>query len=367
MNNLIILYNPYYQSDVIEQHLKILFDKEKVAFGKVYSKIRKSKHAFEDKLEDIYSKTDSSNYLQLFLTDYSNMFVAKVEKVTTENMSAIAPKYYFEKNLEVEQWYVVSDIKELVRNDFESIRDNYLANLTTPNFGDHTYAVYGNSYIYPLIVDMKQKVNHFEDSTIKHYPNVYKSDEYLNIKNSLVQFSFGKRYSNQMHPNSMDNIISAEIEYQANKQNPLYDFTSVIIKYSKTIEQEIYLFFKSLVDFLSEENPSILDINFSVQNFNYTLNDIFNFKPNLGSYKYLLGQTIIQNEITSMCNKQTQFYILKTIPYHINIVQEIRNETVHGNPPKINDVKQLRNKMLGIGYESMVIELVKKRNGRLNR
>mgnify|MGYP003392954871 FL=1 len=31
MKNLIILYNPYYQDDVIEQHLKVLIENEKVA------------------------------------------------------------------------------------------------------------------------------------------------------------------------------------------------------------------------------------------------------------------------------------------------------------------------------------------------
>ena len=35
MNNLLILFNPYYQSDVVEQHLKLLIENEKVAFGKV--------------------------------------------------------------------------------------------------------------------------------------------------------------------------------------------------------------------------------------------------------------------------------------------------------------------------------------------
>ena len=31
MKNLIIIYNPYYQDDVIEQHLKVLIENQKVA------------------------------------------------------------------------------------------------------------------------------------------------------------------------------------------------------------------------------------------------------------------------------------------------------------------------------------------------
>jgi hypothetical protein len=40
MKNIIILYNPYYQENVIEQHLEILKDKGSVVFGKVKSKNR---------------------------------------------------------------------------------------------------------------------------------------------------------------------------------------------------------------------------------------------------------------------------------------------------------------------------------------
>ena len=44
MKNLIILYNPYYQDDVIEQHLKVLIENQKVAFGKVKSKLKNMKY-----------------------------------------------------------------------------------------------------------------------------------------------------------------------------------------------------------------------------------------------------------------------------------------------------------------------------------
>ena len=40
MQNLPILYNTYYQEDIIEQHLKVLIENQKVAFGKVKSKLK---------------------------------------------------------------------------------------------------------------------------------------------------------------------------------------------------------------------------------------------------------------------------------------------------------------------------------------
>ena len=242
--------NPYYQTDVIQQHLKVLIENEKVAFGKVRSKLKTIEHNFEEELNNFYEKTNCSNTFQLFLTDYSTLFVAKVEKVIDHKIGKITPSYYEEKKLEVEKWFIISDMRELVRNNFQSIRDNYLSNFLTPNFGNHTYAIYGNNYIYPLIVNMKQEINYFETpiESNKYYPNIYKSDDFLQIKESLIKFTFGTKYINYMHPNTIDNIISAEIEYQSNISNPLYDFSSVVIKYSKTLEQEIYLFIEPLAN-----------------------------------------------------------------------------------------------------------------------
>jgi len=41
MINILILYNPYYQTDVIKEHLKLLIENEEVAFGKIKSKLKK--------------------------------------------------------------------------------------------------------------------------------------------------------------------------------------------------------------------------------------------------------------------------------------------------------------------------------------
>ena len=56
MKNLIILYNPYYNQEVIEDHIRILNQgtnilEAKVAFGKVRSKRRDYEHPFEDKVD----------------------------------------------------------------------------------------------------------------------------------------------------------------------------------------------------------------------------------------------------------------------------------------------------------------------------
>ncbi|GAA9279010.1 hypothetical protein TH0225_05880 [Helicobacter pylori] len=242
MNHLLILYNPYYQQDVIQQHLSVLQEKSQVGFGKIRSKLNdQEKH---DSLEEIYKATNEKNFLQLFLTDYANLFVAKVIKVSKDIDEGLIPSYYKEKNLEVEDFFIISDLRELVREDFSLLRDRFLANFIAPN--NHTYAIYGNNYVYPLPVRLEEERCYFLGGE-KHYLSVYKSKEYLMMQENFMRFVFGKRLFYLLHPDSINNIIHAELELLQSENDLLNDFTSIIIKYSKTLEHEIYHFAKKIL------------------------------------------------------------------------------------------------------------------------
>ncbi len=289
--------------------------------------------------------------------------MAKVEKISSDDISDFAPSYYKEKNLEVEQWFLITDIRELVRNNFETVRDDILSNFIIPEFENHSYAIYGNKYIYPLIIDMKEKIDYFQkdDEDFFYYPNMFKSEKYLKIKETLSKYSFGEVLVNQMHPNSIDSVISAEMEYEDNINNPIYDFSSVIVKYSKTMEQEIYMFAKFLVAYLIKYDSKINNISYSVQGKEFIIKDIFENKPNLGTYKFLFRNDLITKVIENNFEFDTKIFVLKKFPKIINKLQNIRNETVHGNAPDIASVKSLRANILGIAKESILIEIVKNR------
>ncbi|EGR6526683.1 ATPase [Campylobacter jejuni] len=62
MNHLLILYNPYYQEDVIKQHLSILQEKSQVAFGKIKSKLNDQEK--QNSLEEIYQSTNCKGYFK---------------------------------------------------------------------------------------------------------------------------------------------------------------------------------------------------------------------------------------------------------------------------------------------------------------
>ncbi len=63
-----------------------MIENQKVAFGKVKSKLKNMEQNFQQQLEEIYKNVTKTNYLQLFLTDYSSIYVAKVVAVSNEDL-----------------------------------------------------------------------------------------------------------------------------------------------------------------------------------------------------------------------------------------------------------------------------------------
>ncbi|GHQ08984.1 hypothetical protein VN1212_08050 [Helicobacter pylori] len=345
MNHLLILYNPYCQRDVIQQHLSVLQEKSQVGFGKIRSKLNdQEKH---HSLEEIYKATGEENFLQLFLTDYANLFAAKVIKVSKEIDESLIPSYYKEKNLEVEDFFIISDLRELVREDFSLLRDQFLANFIAPN--NHTYAIYGNNYVYPLPVRLKEERCYFLGDE-KHYLSVYKNKEYLMMQENFMRFVFGKRLFYLLHPDSINNIIHAELELLQSENDLLNDLTSIIVKYSKTLECEIYLFAKKVLLKACAKDLSLYDLNYKVQGKSLILEYFFTQKPNLGSIKYLLMHKRIQCHLEESLSN----FINSSFQKSFKFFQDIRNEAVHEKAPSLHEVKKLRNEILGIEGASLL-------------
>ena len=361
MKNILILYNPYYNKNVIEEHLEILQKNSIVAFGKVKSKLNDTNHPNEEKLEHIYSEVSKENSLQLFLTDYNSIYVANVISVTPDKTILVkAPKYY--DNFDVEMWYVFDDLRLIIHNNFELVRDKVLANFKAVNYNNETYAVYGNPYVYPMEVVMKEEIDYFQkdDESFKYFTNIFKSSEHLQMRENLIDFNFGTTNFYNLSPNSQDNIVSAEMEYKQNKQNPLYDFSSVVVKYSKAVEDELYRFLRVLFLYLIQKESHIGEFDYQVQGIKFKLKDIDKNKPNFGTYKYLLKQQDIKNAIYDYLeDRAIKPFILYNIPKFINTIQNIRNESVHGNTISLSECEHIRKEVVGIGQSGILNELLK--------
>ncbi len=358
MNNILILYNPYYNKTVIEDHLSLLKESGVTAFGKVRSKLNDQEHPNEKKLNSIGNNASKEAPIQLFLTDYNSMYVANVISVNKEIKFIKTPAYYQE--LDVEYWFVFDDLRLIAHKNFETIRDKILANFKAVNYNNHTYAIYGNPYIYPMQVTMKEEINYFEkeDANYKYYTDIFKSQEHIEMKRSLIDFNFGSSAFYSLAPNSQDNIISAELEYMQNRNNPLYDFSSVVVKYSKAVELELYRFMRELFKYLMAYDKSLESFPYAVQGRDYKLKDILEYKPNFGTYSYIIKSPEVKNALnTYIDNKSLKHFIFVEIPSFVRTMQTIRNESVHGDSTSLHECNTIRSEVIGIGQSGILTEL----------
>lgn len=428
MKDLLILYNPYYQSNVIEEHLAVLKTHGQVAFGKVRSKLKDKfgnlgvqnanfslnlgtnskqnlnlsdensafasensnenlnlqsenlglnlgentnlssenlslnapKNPQTSSLQALQSLLESSNspFLQLFLTDYASLYVAKVVKIAENADESIIPSYYKKKKLSVEGFFIIEDLRELVRDDFVSVRDEYLANFTTPDYDNHTYALYGNAYVYPLIIEQKQHLAYFE-SDERHFLQLFKSAEFLHQKQVLADYTFGERYLYAMNPDSFDNLIYAELEFHACKGDRLYDFSSVVLRYAKCFESECYLLVKRLISVLSQRDESILSLTFTQMGKSFEVRSLLENKAMLGAYNYLIENLLkthikehLSDEFVKFCWKLTK---------QIAFIQRVRNPAAHTETASFEQANNLRARLVGVATQSVLVMMIKAR------
>lgn len=392
---LLILYNPYYESSVIQSHLEILKAQGSVAFGKIRSKMRTQEPREQPtqepstpaqileppsttfastQWEQLMASTSSKSPLQLFLSDYANLYVCKVTAITKEQI-AQAPAYYEQKGLEVELWFVISDMRELVREDFTSVRDNFLANFITLH-NNRTFAIYGNDYTYPLFISLKSQQHYFTQGP--HYHNMFKTPEQITIRQRLIDYTFGSKLANVLLPDTMESLINAEIEYLANRANPLYDCTGIILLYAKTMEQEIMRFYRTLfatlVEFegtLAEVETPIAEITYSVQEVESSVQEWLEGRakraPTLGTTKHLrkCAQQVLEKwkedkayKLSGSNKHSISHFISFKLGSFINTLQAIRNPAAHATQASIQQASTLRERILGIGQDSVLVALL---------
>lgn len=398
MKNLLILYNPYYQANVIEAHLEVLKANGAVAFGKIRSKLKdkfgandlcESAESLESlvnllrdsgdsrnpnacgDLKDLGNPKDSkvlndssdsnhSNFLQLFLTDYANLYVAKVVDIVKTATDRLIPRYYKEKNLNVECYFIISDLREIVRDNFAIIRDKYLANLTTPHFENHTYALYGNSYVYPLQVAQKEKICYFLGNT-KHFLTLFKSADFLAQKQILMDYTFGESYLYALHPDSFENLIFAELEFHANKGDKLYDFSGVILRYAKAFEQECYLLIRQMVEILGAKDSAILRLKFGAGSKMKEVANLLSEKAMLGAYLHIIDNLLkkhirehLSAEFASFCDRFTK---------DIAFMQKARNPVAHSDFARFSEANEVRIRTIGVGaHTSAIVAMLEAKN-----
>ncbi len=256
------------------------------------------------------------------------------------------------QNLEGEIFQARINLRELITRYFSDL-SRQVAGTSLETFNDFVIREIGEEGI-----NINTRVqNVFERETQGILNEIAKIETSFNADRSFFEKhagTFGKignEFLKQSgHPDSINNIIHAELELLQSENDLLNDFTSIIVKYSKTLEYEIYLFAKKVLLKACAKDPNLYDLDYKVQGKSLILEDFFIQKPNLGSIKYLLRHEKIQYHLEENLNRFINYAFSKSLA----IIQDIRNEAVHEKAPSLHEVEKLRNEILGIEGASLL-------------
>lgn len=199
------------------------------------------------------------------------------------------------------------------------------------------------------------------------------------MRQHLIDYIFGAKLANTLLPDSMESLINAEIEYLANRENPLYDCTGIVLLYAKSMEQEIMRFYRTLFAALVEFESTLTEVESPLAAITYSVHEVESSvqewlegraksTPALGTTKHLrkCAQQVLEQwkydksyKLDSSLNKHdiSHFAGIKLGSF-INTLQSIRNPAAHASSPSLEQASTLRERILGIGRESVLITLL---------
>lgn len=155
------------------------------------------------------------------------------------------------------------------------------------------------------------------------------------VQRELEHYVFGRELLYVTHPDSLESIVTAEVQYAEYNENATYDFSAIVIRYAKVFENESYYFLCQIFETLMGYDETLEIICYEVQGRSYKLIDYLTHKPNMGTNKYLLSNPKIYKaykECFSDYTKHRELLMLLTYKLKdaVRTIQTIRNEASHG-------------------------------------
>lgn len=378
--------NPDYPTQAHEfyERLKIQWESKNNDPHMYWGKIRKTRtnnalniEHFQSIIADnLKNKLDT----HLYISDFNNFWVAKVEEVTTKIPSSFNTLELY-KNEEVELWFKISEIDLIASNSKET--NEFLSLLNIPELGIQSINPYLSGLRYPLIVRDSLNENYFfkNDETLscrmlRDNPEITNSSS--RVKSLITSYAIPEKNFNKLPSIIRNEILAAEIDYQDLKNNvglKTNSMNKIACAYIQILEgilnATLVSSFKTKENItalkkLAKENPDLKIGDQFYSNRNLSLNDIENLIK-YDTYASFIGfKKHLKTENKSMfCNFiKTELYEMLNIQFGEGFcLKEIRNDKVHLEGKielTFEEALEIRNIILGVGCKGAINNLVEK-------
>lgn len=263
--HLVSVWNPTYATDALDAHLRVLLewdakcvagtatdDDAFVWWGKVKSSQRQQRmpHLHEVlALDPSVLIENGDGETHLYLTDYRSLYVADVDHITVTDPrvadSPHVPAYYAAGSLNCDCWFMLRDIRLLVRDDLEMVAAE-LAHLKNTRYYDRAVSLYGGMVDLPLIVSRADERRYFHDAerdllTEGRLWAAFDGEQGGTgaMEATMRDNHFGPVVWQHFSSSTRQFIASAETIFRNQRRDPAADLSGVLVGYAKALEVEL--------------------------------------------------------------------------------------------------------------------------------
>ncbi len=373
-HHLVTVWNPSYATDPLEAHLQLLLDWDARAtsgevndddvyvwWGKVRSGQRQQPMPH---LSDVLAMArtidpDTDRETHLYLTDYRSLYVADVGLITDVDPRPTdmrhVPTYYTANGLHCDCWFYLRDIRLLVRDDLEEVT-NELKRLQNVRYGDRPVSIYGGMVDLPLMVlrpDGRMFFGEGERDRLADGALWARFDAQRGgvgaLEATLRDDHFGSRVWGALDVTARYFIASGERLLREHRRDRGADLSQVLVSYAKAVEIQANLI-------LRDAMRSAPDAARRVK-----LHDATRLLPEalpltLGQIAFALGGEQELGRHLRAVLEQGGWFTAEFAAI-VDDFASARNASAHGDVISRESVVRWRDRLLGVGGESVIGKL----------
>jgi hypothetical protein len=387
--HLLTVWNPSYSEDALDQHLQVLLewarrhrngeveeDDVYVWWAKIRSPNRRQELPHADEILALDAQTQAEE-THLYLTDYRSLYVAWLGEVTGDDVRdeeaerAHMPEYYVEafRDHEVDAWFRLFDLRRLVAEDTPgTIRE--LRTLRNTRYGDKPVSLYGGIVDLPLLVTRRPRSFWFRDREVftegalwAEREAAFRSDV-VRLDADLRDNLFGRAIWAALEPGTRSFLASAEAVFRSRRGERAFDLSGAAMGYGKAVEVEVNrLVFEAARRGVSGRAPADRTIRLERESADLagevrhqTVGSLVRLLEHSGPLRTALR--------TAFPAPGDQDFLLEELPARLREIGALRNRAAHDSGVTIEELLPVRNGVVGVGCESLLVRVVQLRDRR---
>lgn len=374
--HLVTLWNPVFGPNVMQMHLELLLenmalhragkvsrDDPHVWWGKVRSEHRDKPLPHLDDIcsidNELADKASDPSEVHLYLTDYRSLYVAEVGEITCEDVATTdpdhVPAYYGTHRLACDCWFRLWDVRRLVTDDLVSVAAE-LRHLRNTRYHGHPVSLYGGMVDLPLIVTRPDGTRFF-DPDARHRLTGGKfwaefDAERVGLgamERELRENVFGDTHWASLEPVARTFIATAEKIFRDHREDPVFDFTPVIVEFAKAFEvQGNAILGRALAGAPREARLANVD--------GRTIDIVKEGPLSLGQLGMLMNN---ERALVEVLNRRLRHgnWFTGSLPAMLQEFAKVRNDAAHTGRVTRETAIYWRNYLLGVGCHGVLAEL----------